>query len=138
MFVVLLYSSFFFFNDTATTEIYTLSLHDALPILLRGDSSWSLYAWVRMDEAPRGAVLIAGVGDPGEEYSHYLGVNGAKLFYWGGKDATFSGTAGLAPGKWQFVAATFDGQEVHIYANGAKVANGKVDAGRISPLLVGA
>src|SRR5258708_24329916 len=25
--------SFFFFNDTATTEIYTLSLHDALPIL---------------------------------------------------------------------------------------------------------
>src|SRR5256885_11443421 len=26
------YGSFFFFNDTATTEIYTLSLHDALPI----------------------------------------------------------------------------------------------------------
>src|SRR5256885_9071443 len=26
---------FFFFNDTATTEIYTLSLHDALPICLR-------------------------------------------------------------------------------------------------------
>src|SRR2546430_17502851 len=30
---------FFFFNDTATTEIYTLSLHDALPILVgRRDS----------------------------------------------------------------------------------------------------
>src|SRR2546427_8025291 len=28
---------FFFFNDTATTEIYTLSLHDALPILQAGD-----------------------------------------------------------------------------------------------------
>src|SRR3712207_8991792 len=28
-------SSYFFFNDTATTEIYTLSLHDALPILER-------------------------------------------------------------------------------------------------------
>ena len=27
------YLHFFFFNDTATTEIYTLSLHDALPIL---------------------------------------------------------------------------------------------------------
>src|SRR3712207_7923306 len=27
--------SFFFFNDTATTEIYTLSLHDALPIYYR-------------------------------------------------------------------------------------------------------
>src|SRR5260370_24915613 len=29
-----LFPVFFFFNDTATTEIYTLSLHDALPILL--------------------------------------------------------------------------------------------------------
>src|SRR3712207_7048028 len=31
--VYILICSFFFFNDTATTEIYTLSLHDALPIL---------------------------------------------------------------------------------------------------------
>src|SRR5258708_15238929 len=29
-------NSLFFFNDTATTEIYTLSLHDALPISLEG------------------------------------------------------------------------------------------------------
>src|SRR3712207_9405388 len=29
-----MYLLFFFFNDTATTEIYTLSLHDALPIYL--------------------------------------------------------------------------------------------------------
>src|SRR5256885_16337860 len=29
-------SFFFFFNDTATTEIYTLSLHDALPICAAG------------------------------------------------------------------------------------------------------
>src|SRR2546425_8531440 len=29
-------SCFFFFNDTATTEIYTLSLHDALPIFHEG------------------------------------------------------------------------------------------------------
>src|SRR2546430_12434575 len=28
---------FFFFNDTATTEIYTLSLHDALPISAKGE-----------------------------------------------------------------------------------------------------
>src|SRR5882762_6127454 len=32
MFVALSLFVFFFFNDTATTEIYTLSLHDALPI----------------------------------------------------------------------------------------------------------
>src|SRR5882762_653372 len=34
--VIDLFIVFFFFNDTATTEIYTLSLHDALPILLSG------------------------------------------------------------------------------------------------------
>src|SRR6266567_7270888 len=34
--VCLCFLCFFFFNDTATTEIYTLSLHDALPILIDG------------------------------------------------------------------------------------------------------
>src|SRR5256885_4202441 len=34
-----LISLFFFFNDTATTEIYTLSLHDALPISERRDGA---------------------------------------------------------------------------------------------------
>ena len=32
---------FFFFNETATTEIYTLSLHDALPI-------WAIPVWVAL------------------------------------------------------------------------------------------
>src|SRR2546430_16346516 len=32
MIIIYLILFFFFFNDTATTEIYTLSLHDALPI----------------------------------------------------------------------------------------------------------
>src|SRR2546426_5512499 len=39
---------FFFFNDTATTEIYTLSLHDALPISLarlRGRLKEGLTPW---------------------------------------------------------------------------------------------
>src|SRR5260221_5233467 len=37
-------SIFFFFNDTATTEIYTLSLHDALPISFPGIP---FFAWWR-------------------------------------------------------------------------------------------
>src|SRR2546429_4338031 len=37
-FLVLFFFFFFFFNDTATTEIYTLSLHDALPISLRAET----------------------------------------------------------------------------------------------------
>src|SRR3712207_6910974 len=44
---------FFFFNDTATTEIYTLSLHDALPIL--EDLAMALFL-------PLLAVALAGGG----------------------------------------------------------------------------
>src|SRR3712207_7848814 len=38
----MMYLCFFFFNDTATTEIYTLSLHDALPIWFPKPSNSSL------------------------------------------------------------------------------------------------
>src|SRR3712207_8658346 len=39
-----IYHFFFFFNDTATTEIYTLSLHDALPICICSDVSRTDYS----------------------------------------------------------------------------------------------
>src|SRR2546422_6682974 len=67
--VVLVFSShrttviFFFFNDTATTEIYTLSLHDALPISRRRRSArtrrlpWDARCLTRRS---RGAGLVAG------------------------------------------------------------------------------
>src|SRR3712207_9303365 len=46
---------FFFFNDTATTEIYTLSLHDALPISTAMDAASS-------GKRPRGCALGCGCG----------------------------------------------------------------------------
>src|SRR5216684_9421071 len=67
--IYLFLTFFFFFNDTATTEIYTLSLHDALPICARsspgrcrsvtttssrrvaaGCSSWGSVRWHRSEE----------------------------------------------------------------------------------------
>src|SRR2546430_6901246 len=69
---------FFFFNDTATTEIYTLSLHDALPIssrcpcrlfpaafMSRSTSRSVRYSRVRysaFDSRPRGTVLFTVLG----------------------------------------------------------------------------
>src|SRR5256885_12022754 len=43
----LILSFFFFFNDTATTEIYTLSLHDALPISSTTVGNTSIARWSR-------------------------------------------------------------------------------------------
>src|SRR2546429_4869031 len=49
---------FFFFNDTATTEIYTLSLHDALPISFRSSSSTR---WPSTEEA---SITSSGIRTP--------------------------------------------------------------------------
>src|SRR2546422_5632476 len=43
------FSTFFFFNDTATTEIYTLSLHDALPICVHETGEESRRVPVRIE-----------------------------------------------------------------------------------------
>ena len=103
--------------------------------VLRADSPWSLWAWVRTDETPKSAILLLGIGEWDAEYGRYIGVDGDKLAYWGGKDLGFSGNAKLAPGEWHLVGATFDGQVFRLYAEGAQVAEGKLDFGRVTPLL---
>src|SRR5256885_12891064 len=52
---------FFFFNDTATTEIYTLSLHDALPILFSAHRDESHRA-----AAPRWTTMMQAHVNPAE------------------------------------------------------------------------
>src|SRR2546429_6525196 len=62
-------SFFFFFNDTATTEIYTLSLHDALPISGRPDG---LPDGVRHRPLPRRADRRRPLGRRSEEHTSEL------------------------------------------------------------------
>src|SRR5882757_6628653 len=97
--MVLSFFSFFFFNDTATTEIYTLSLHDALPIS-RLPGIGLHYTPERMSSPLDRAALEL---DP------------AGLVYWSGQalykylpsyDAVFPRIA-AAVGKCQFVFIEF-------------------------------
>src|SRR5207302_9330489 len=60
---ILSYTSFFFFNATATTEIYTLSLHDALPI-------WKTEVTQGGGKGDRGSILL-------DEFSEFFG--GAEI-----------------------------------------------------------
>src|SRR3712207_7913165 len=90
----LVYFFFFFFNDTATTEIYTLSLHDALPIWLdphcqhapsRARSLWPLPQRCarRSVEPPRreGAVPLPGLAGYLDRKSTRLNSSHANISY---------------------------------------------------------
>src|SRR2546426_11160809 len=59
MFVFFFLLFFFFFNDTATTEIYTLSLHDALPIAINGEGLEALERYLRRGQT---AALLGSSG----------------------------------------------------------------------------
>src|SRR2546427_9296746 len=64
-------SFFFFFNDTATTEIYTLSLHDALPISGNRHDHQLRDAIARLD----GEGLAATVPDADQQRALVVGVD---------------------------------------------------------------
>src|SRR6266436_10233702 len=64
---VLLNFFFFFFNDTATTEIYTPSLHDALPISRAPRDARALGG-----QRPRGALRARGQHERSEEHTSEL------------------------------------------------------------------
>src|SRR5689334_24243508 len=71
----------FLFNDTAPSEIYTLSLHDALPISLpKGVVGYNLYLsakaegpWEKINTTPiTGGRTLVPYLEPGAEYYFYL------------------------------------------------------------------
>src|SRR2546427_7389851 len=77
---------FFFFNDTATTEIYTLSLHDALPILPAHRPQRPRSAQPRvlrpLDLAPDPvAVLAQGPGSGADRKSTRLNSSHSQISY---------------------------------------------------------
>src|SRR5436305_14215882 len=53
LFFIIYFFFYFFFNDTATTEIYTLSLHDALPICDRSGARTRRVRAARRRRGPR-------------------------------------------------------------------------------------
>src|SRR3989454_10368619 len=95
-------SVFFFFNDTATTEIYTLSLHDALPICRRALGAAARRRRAVPLGAPAARVRAAGRGgtrtrDRGPGDGAAGGGGGTRGSGPGVGTLTCRGTAGRAP-----------------------------------------
>src|SRR5256885_13306925 len=99
---------FFFFNDTATTEIYTLSLHDALPILC--------------DELLEALRLLSG-----SEAVRVITLTGAGRAFCAGADLGVLGSEGpalVAAGKDVALALRAAPQPVLGVVNGAAAGGG--------------
>src|SRR3712207_8918803 len=78
----------FFFNDTATTEIYTLSLHDALPILTEADAEVADFARRHLQgKDSRSALRLAEA------------INGAVSYLSGATEVTTTASDALKLGK---------------------------------------
>jgi hypothetical protein len=109
-----------------------LTEHDSV---LQAESPWSLYCWIRIEEAPKIPTLVAGVGDTNEEYPRYLGLDAGKVTLWLGKDNSLEAAATLAPATWHLLAATFDGNDFHLYSDGQQLAGGTRALGSVSAVL---
>ena len=101
----------FFFNDTATTEIYTLSLHDALPIYI--SCSLFLHKWFSfLTLRP----LLRGFGD--KQQCSKVSENEAAILF-----QKIDSRQNLINKEWQFATATI--QKRHIRGRGAAMKVGE-------------
>ena len=86
-------------------------------------------------DSPKSSTVIAGVGDPSDEFFRALALDNGHVLLSIGKDNSLSASASFAPGTWHLLAATFNGEQFALFVDGAKVASGKLDVGSISPVL---
>jgi beta-galactosidase/beta-glucuronidase len=103
--------------------------------VLRADSPWTLSAWINADELPKGLTLLGGIGDPEEDFPRYLALDNGLPTIWLGTDNSIAAQQPIAPSRWHFLVATFDGNEFRLFSYGTQVANGKLALGSVSPTL---
>src|SRR3989441_12454411 len=114
--------SFFFFNDTATTEIYTLSLHDALPISLAPaelfDADSLQQARVQIQQMPAESLnTLRKVIDPAKLHDRLLRARAAVGQY----SKSISGTKMIAGSMPSFSPGFPDANGFCTSANGTDV-----------------
>jgi hypothetical protein len=91
--------------------------------ILQSESPWTLLVWVNAEDAVTGGELIAGVGAPDDEYPRYLAIAPGKVELYLGSNNHLEGSAAISPGQWHLLAATFDGSQFRLYADGAPVSS---------------
>ncbi len=106
--------------------------------LLDADSPWTMSLWFQA-ERPAMTTLLAGLGDPADEDSRYLGLEAGKPVLRLGVGNEVVGQSAAGADQWHFMAATFDGVTAHLFLDGAEVGSGTPPMGPIedAELLLG-
>ena len=108
----------------------TRTLPADTPILSAG-APWSITSWVKIDVPQSGPVVLAAIGT-GELN---LSLESGRLTLQVGKSAAQARDA-LPGGRWQSIAATYDGATARLYVGGIECANAALATSQSAPLLL--
>jgi hypothetical protein len=103
---------------------------------LEGGRAWSIYAWVKSDAPPASRTLVAGFGEPAGAAGtqRYFAVSAGKVSFWTG-DSEIQTETPLSPGRWQFLAATFEAGNIILYGDGVRLTSGQVKLNAAAPVM---
>ena len=104
--------------------------------LAAAGAPFAVYAWVRPDARQGGgdAVVLVGLGDAQSGLCRCLAlVNGRLAFR--GAGVQVDSEMPIEPGRWTHVAASYDGREVTLYADGRRVANRAARLPAVAPRI---
>ena len=103
--------------------------------VLTAGGAYTLSLRVHTDGLPP-SVLLAGVGDPQAENSHFLGISkGRAMLRYGAGNALVANSP-LPRDGWHLLTATCDGIECHLYVDAAEVAHSQLASSSVAPQLV--
>ncbi len=106
--------------------------------MVEADVPWTMSLWYEVGEGggAGGSVLLAGVGDPAAQSSRMLALVNGRAALRLGAGNQIVGTAAMPRAGWHQIAASFDGQKQHLFADGVEVATGELAGGRVLPKVV--
>jgi hypothetical protein len=94
---------------------------------LEANGSWSMTGWVNPARKQPGTTVLFGVGSSQEDGRVLMLAEGEFVLFVAGRP--IQSGAGVPPGKWTAVAATYDGQRARLFVNGKEVGGDEVSIG---------
>jgi hypothetical protein len=120
----------FFLDDGPGISRQIADTHDSI---LLPSSTWTMVCWIKTTEPVAALEPLATLGTSGN--ARMLAIDASKVVFTSAPGAQISGPANLAPDQWHLIAASFDGNQVHLYADGQRVASGKLSFAPANPIL---